>query len=92
MVNQTHEEYEEYKERWHCDFGFEAHNWLLSEHTGTHTDAIFEYAANGPTLDDIRLEYYYGSATCLDVSSVRHPEYITEKAPSPCHCVAALHN
>lgn len=77
MVNQTHEGY---KERWHCDFGFEAHNWLLSEHTGTHTDAIFEYDANGPTLDDIRLEYYYGSAICLDVSSVRHPDYITESA------------
>jgi kynurenine formamidase len=87
MVNQTHEGY---RERWHCDFGFEAHNWLLSEHTGTHTDAIFEYDANGPTLDDIRLEYYYGSATCLDVSSVRHPEYITETALSAAEDASAV--
>jgi kynurenine formamidase len=74
VTNQTHEGY---KERWHTDFGFEAHNWLLSEHTGTHADAIFEYDPNGATLDDMRLEYYYGTAVCLDVSSVRHPDYIT---------------
>ena len=31
MVNQTHEGF---KERWGGDIGFEAHNWLMSEHTG----------------------------------------------------------
>jgi len=77
VTNQTHEGY---KQRWHCDFGFEAHNWLLSEHTGTHADAIFEYDPAGPTLDGMRLEYYYGSAVCLDVSTVRYPDYITTEA------------
>lgn len=75
MVNQTHEGF---MKRWDTTFGFQAHNWLLSEHTGTHTDAIFEYDPKGATLDDMPLEYYYGSAICLDVSHIRHPEYITE--------------
>lgn len=74
MVNQTHEGF---KNRWGTEFGFQAHNWLLSEHTGTHTDAIFEYDPTGATLDDMPLEYYYGPAICLDVSHIRHPDYIT---------------
>jgi kynurenine formamidase len=74
VTNQTHEGY---KQRWHTDFGFEAHNWLLSEHTGTHTDAIFEYDPAGSTLDTMPLEYYYGSAIALDLSAVRHPDFIT---------------
>jgi kynurenine formamidase len=77
VTNQTHEGY---KRRWHTDFGFEAHNWLISEHTGTHTDAIFEYDPTGATLDTMPLEYYYGSAIALDVSHVRHPDYITSAA------------
>jgi kynurenine formamidase len=56
---------------------FEAHNLLLSEHTGTHTDAIFEYDANGPSLDKIALGYYYGNASCIDVSHVRYPAFFT---------------
>lgn len=56
---------------------FEAHNLLISEHTGTHTDAIFEYDENGPSLDTIRLEYYYGDACCIDVSHVRYPDHFT---------------
>lgn len=56
---------------------FEAHNLLISEHTGTHADAIFEYDENGPSLDKIRLEYYYGDACCIDVSHVRYPDHFT---------------
>lgn len=56
---------------------WEAHNLLISEHTGTHTDAIFEYDADGPPLDSISLEYYYGDACCLDVSNVRYPDHLT---------------
>ena len=73
MTNQTHAEY---RDRWHTEFGFEAHNWLLSEHTGTHADAIFEYDESGPTLDAMPLEFYYGSAIALDVTGTRYPEYI----------------
>lgn len=77
MVNQTHDGF---KERWSANFGFEAHNWLMSEHTGTHTDAIFEYDPGGATLDGMPLEYYYGDAIALDLSQVRHPDFITKEA------------
>jgi kynurenine formamidase len=76
MINQTHDGF---KERFGTTFGFEAHNWLMSEHTGTHTDAIFEYDPQGADLDQMPLEYYYGSAICLDVSDTRHPDWITAK-------------
>jgi kynurenine formamidase len=77
MVNQTHEGF---KKRWSTNFGFQAHNWLMSEHTGTHTDAIFEYDPGGAPLDAMPLEYYYGEAVALDLSAVRHPDYITPGA------------
>lgn len=77
VTNQTHEGY---KERWKTDFGFEAHNWLLSEHTGTHADAIFEYDPTGAKLDTMPMEYYFGSAIALDVSHIRHPDYIDREA------------
>lgn len=73
MTNQTHAEF---KERWGTAVGFEAHNWLLSEHTGTHCDAIFEYDPEGASLDETPLEYFYGDAICIDLTTVRYPEYI----------------
>lgn len=74
VINQTHQGF---KDRFGTDFGFRAHNWIMSEHTGTHTDAIFEYDPEGESLDEMPLEYYYGSAICLDVSSTRHPDWMT---------------
>jgi kynurenine formamidase len=74
FVNQDHEAF---KRRWETTFGFEAHNWLISEHTGTHTDAILEYLPGGQPLERMPLEYYYGEAICLDVSHVRHPDWLT---------------
>jgi kynurenine formamidase len=74
MVNQDHEGF---KARLGTDVGFEAHNWLLSEHTGTHTDAILEYVPGGASLDDMPLEYFYGEGICIDVSQVRYPDFFT---------------
>lgn len=74
MVNHTHEES---VGLFGVEMPFEAHNLLLSEHTGTHADAIFEYDPDGPTLDESPLEYYYGDALCLDVSHVRYPDLLT---------------
>jgi kynurenine formamidase len=70
MVNHTHEEA---ITRLGVSMPFSAHNLLMSEHTGTHTDAIYEYDEEAPTLSDTPLEYYYGDAVCLDVSHVRFP-------------------
>jgi kynurenine formamidase len=74
FVNHTHEQS---VELFGAIMPFEAHNILMSEHTGTHTDAIFEYDPEGPTLDDSPLEYYYGDALCLDVTHVRYPDELT---------------
>lgn len=72
-TNQTHEHFQKvYK----TPMGFEAHNLIISEHAGTHTDAVFEYDPNGPTIDKSPLEYYYGEAICIDVRSVEYPAYI----------------
>lgn len=65
-TNQTHEQFEK---MWKSKCGFEAHNLLISEHCGTHTDAVFEYDPNGPHLDESPLALYYGPAICLDVSA-----------------------
>jgi kynurenine formamidase len=74
MVNQTHEES---VERYGVSLPFETHNVFISEHTGTHTDAIFEYDADGATIERTPLSYYYGEAICLDLSERRYPEYFT---------------
>jgi kynurenine formamidase len=74
VVNQTHAES---VSRYGVALPFETHNLFLSEHTGTHTDAIFEYDPDGPTLDRSPLSYYYGEAICLDLSERRYPEYFT---------------
>jgi kynurenine formamidase len=73
MVNLTHESS---KQRYGPAASFETHSWLISEHTGTHADATLEYAADGVPIDQTPLEYYYGEATCIDVSHVRYPDYI----------------
>jgi len=74
-TNQTHDQF---KDIYKTELGFEAHNLLISEHAGTHTDAVFEYDRNGPTIDKSPLEYYYGDAICLDVSHIQYPDWITE--------------
>jgi kynurenine formamidase len=75
-TNQTHQQF---KEIWKTEVGFEAHNLILSEHAGTHTDAVFEYEPAGPTIEESPLEFWYGPAICLDVSHVEYPDYITEE-------------
>jgi len=56
--------------------GFSARNLLISEHGGTHSDGVWEYNPNGPTIDKMPLEYFWGSAICLDLSHIRYPNYI----------------
>jgi kynurenine formamidase len=73
-TNQTHDEFKHIHK---TEMGFEAHNLLISEHAGTHTDAVFEYDRNGPTIDKSPLEYWYGEAICLDVSAIQYPDYLT---------------
>lgn len=66
-VTQTHEEF---KEKYGTDDGFYARSLSISEHAGTHTDAVLEYDPDGKPLDQTPLSYFYGPAVCLDFSHV----------------------
>jgi kynurenine formamidase len=67
----TNQDHEGFRRIWKTDPGFAARNLLISEHCGTHTDAIYEYDAKGPTLDAQPLEFHWGEAVVLDVSEVK---------------------
>lgn len=73
MTNQTHQES---KDATGSDLGFYARNLLISEHAGTHSDAVLEYKEGGMDIVEMPLEYYYGSAICVDLTHKRYPEYI----------------
>lgn len=66
----TNQDHEGFRRIWKTDPGFEARNLVISEHCGTHCDAIIEYDPEGPRLDEVPLEFYWGEAVCLDVSEV----------------------
>ena len=59
--------------------GFSARNLLISEHGGTHSDGVWEYNPEGPTIDNMPLEYFWGSAICIDLSHIRYPNYFEPK-------------
>jgi len=68
MTNMTHDENMETTGS--KALGFSARNLLISEHAGTHCDAVWEYKPSGATIENMPLEYYWGSAICIDVSHV----------------------
>lgn len=74
MTNMSHEE--NMKVTGSPSLGFSARNLLLSEHCGTHSDGVSEFKPGGPTIDKMPLEHFWGSAICIDLSSVRYPAYI----------------
>lgn len=73
MTNQTHEE--SMKATGSKTLGFSARNLLISEHAGTHSDGVWEYNPDGATIDNMPLDYFWGSAICIDVSHIRYPNY-----------------
>ncbi len=74
MTNMTHEE--NMRKTGSKTLGFSARNLLLSEHCGTHTDAVWEYEPSGPSIDRMPMEYFWGSAVCADVSDVPASRFI----------------
>lgn len=74
MVNMSHEE--NMKATGSKTLGFSARNLLISEHGGTHSDAVWEYNPKGSTIDKMPIEYFWGSAICLDLSHVPSNKYI----------------
>jgi kynurenine formamidase len=75
--NMTHEE--NMKDTGSTTLGFSARNLLLSEHCGTHSDGIWEFKPSGPTIDKMPLEFFWGSAICIDLSHVPSSRYIEPK-------------
>ncbi len=73
MENMTHEE--NMRMTGSKKLGFSARNLLISEHAGTHTDGVWEYNPEGPTVDEMSLDYFWGSAICIDLSHIRYPNY-----------------
>ena len=47
------------------------------DHAGTHVDAPYHYDAAGATIDECPLDWFAGTAVCLDVSEVGDREAIT---------------
>jgi len=73
MSNMSHEENMELTGS--KTLGFSARNLLISEHGGTHSDGVWEYNPEGPTIDNMPLDYFWGSAICIDLSHIRYPNY-----------------
>ena len=72
----THVTHEETKPQFEQGMSYEARDILMSEHAGTHVDAIFEVDPKGAKLDKIPLEWFYGEAICLDLSHIKPKTYI----------------
>ncbi|MTI70408.1 MAG: cyclase family protein [Firmicutes bacterium] len=77
MTNMTHEENMEATGS--DTLGFSARNLLISEHGGTHSDGVWEYKKSGETIDKMPMEYFWGSAICIDLSHVPSNRYIEIK-------------
>lgn len=77
MTNMTHEE--NMQKTGSKTLGFSARNLLISEHGGTHCDAVWEYKPGGDTIENMPLEYFFGSAICIDLSHVKPNRYIEVK-------------
>ncbi|HSQ89092.1 cyclase family protein [Romboutsia sp.] len=74
MTNMTHEE--NMQKTGSKKLGFSARNLLISEHGGTHCDAVWEYKPSGKTIENMPLEYFFGSAICIDLSHIPYSRYI----------------
>lgn len=68
MTNMTHEDNQ--RQTGSPTLGFSARNLLISEHGGTHSDAVWEYKPSGKTIDQMDLSYFWGSAICVDLRHV----------------------
>lgn len=77
MENMSHEE--NMQDTGSTSLGFSARNLLMSEHCGTHSDGVWEYNPEGPTIDNMSFDHFWGSAICLDLSHIPATRYIEPK-------------
>ncbi|KHF41217.1 cyclase family protein [Halalkalibacter okhensis] len=60
-------------------FEFATNSLIINEHVPTHSDAIYEYDPDGPTIDEMDLDSFYGPAICLDISNVSPDNFIMRR-------------
>jgi kynurenine formamidase len=60
-------------------FEFATNSLIINEHGPTHSDAIYEYDPDGPTIDEMDLDSFYGPAICLDLSFISPDEFISKR-------------
>jgi kynurenine formamidase len=76
FVNKTHQQS---KDATGSRLGFSARNLLMSEHCATHSDAVWEYVPGEATIDEMSLDYFWGSAICVDLTFVPEDRYIEKE-------------
>ena len=69
--------HEESSKRFLGKFSFAAMKLTLSDHTGSHVDALNHYVpGDAPSIDQLPLDRFYSSAICVDFSDVAPKTYI----------------
>jgi kynurenine formamidase len=74
-----HASHEETAKLFEGGFSFQSSGLLLCDHGPTHVDAIshLDPRPTAPAIDAMPLETFYGPGTCIDVSHVEPPDYVT---------------
>lgn len=74
-----HATHEETISRFEGGFSFHSQGLMFCDHGPTHVDAIshLDPAEGAPSIDEMPLDTFYGTALCIDVSHVQPPDYIT---------------
>ncbi len=74
-----HATHEETLSRFEGGFSFHSQGLMMCDHGPTHVDAIshLDPADGAPSIDEMPLATFYGTALCIDVSHVEPPDYIT---------------
>lgn len=86
-VTFQHATHEETSPRFESDFSFQTLGFMLNDNGPTHVDSFshLDPDPDAPTIDQMGLELFYGSAVCLDLSHVPEQTDITAE-----HLDAAL--
>jgi kynurenine formamidase len=75
----AHDTHEMTAPRFEGGFSYASNGLTMSEHGPTHVDALshLDPAPAAPSIDEMPLEAFYGSGTCIDVSAVGVSSYVT---------------
>lgn len=71
--------HEETAKNFEGGFSFQSKGLMMNDHGPTHVDAIshLDPSDDAPTIDEMPLDTFYGSATCIDLSYKEPQSYIS---------------